>query len=421
MLQESLLHRILNRVIVDGAIVVEYPSGRAEKYGRSSEVSDDTPNISITSNRTIRRLIANPAYAFPNEYVKGNIRISDQSLHNVIAVLFKNIDRYRASPGARVRQGFDSFSKAIRAKNTVFKSGVNVRRHYDIDDRLYRLFLDTDMQYSCGFFENSQMSLEEAQDIKKQRIIAKLNMKSNMRILDIGCGWGGLALSIARQYTDARVVGVTLSPGQLQVARRRAMDAGLSNRVKFQLTDYRDIKDKFDRIVSVGMFEHVGPRDYLGFFKKIDSLLTANGLALLHTIGRTGVPQETNPWIRKHIFPGGYIPALSEITPAVEKSGLITGDVEILRLHYAQTIRHWFNRFKKNEDLAQSLYGDEFCRLWSFYLASSEQSFRYLDHVVFQIQLLKSFRSTPIVRDYMSSAADIHRPEMSEKAPSAIG
>lgn len=416
MLSERLLDGLLKRVIREGRLSVVFPSGRTETYGRQEtpDGEDHAPAcFAIKNAGVIRRLLINPAYAFPDAYVKGDIRMTRGSVYDVIAVSYRNGRRYRATMGGRIGAVIDKSARALAGANSIPKAGRNARRHYDMDERFYRLFLDDDMQYSCAYFERPEMTLEEAQEVKKRRLISKLNLHDGARVLDIGCGWGGLALSIARARPDARVTGVTLSPHQLEGARRRAKEAGLSHRVDFQLKDYREIEGPFDRIVSVGMFEHVGPRDYGAFFDRVRSLLAPEGLALIHTIGRAGPPGETSLWIRKNIFPGGHIPALSEIAPAVEKTGLVTGDVETLRLHYAQTLRCWRERFHRNLAAARRLYGEEFCRMWTFYLAGAEASFRHLDHVVYQIQLLKSLSAAPITRDYMTpDAAPVGREDV---------
>jgi cyclopropane-fatty-acyl-phospholipid synthase len=359
----------------------------------------------------VTRLLTDPDYAFADAYAKGDIRITRGAVYDVIATLFRNLGRHQATWKSRGERLFRKMAQRIGGANSIMNSRRNARRHYDIDERLYRLFLDDDMQYSCAYFERPDMTLEEAQTAKKRHIIAKLHIPAGARVLDIGCGWGGLALSVARANPSVSVLGVTLSPRQLEVARDRALRAGLSNRVEFQLKDYRELDGTFDRIVSVGMFEHVGPRDYGAFFGQVCALLAPEGVALLHTIGRTGPPAPTNPWIRKHIFPGGHIPALSEIIPAIEGSRLITGDVETLRLHYAETLLHWRRRFGARRNEARRLYDEEFCRMWEFYLAGSEASFRWLDYVVFQIQLLKSIAATPIVRDYMLGETEPRRSE----------
>ena len=271
--------------------------------------------------------------------------------------------------------------------------------HYDLTVDFYRLFLDEDLQYSCAFFERPDASLEEAQIAKKRRLIDKLVLSPEQRTLDIGCGWGGLGLSLAER--GARVTGVTLSTEQHRTANERGAARGMSDRAEFRLQDYRDLNGPFDRIISVGMFEHVGQPNYQEYFDTVARLLTDDGVAVIHSIGRKSPPSRTQPWMRKYIFPGGYIPALSEVLPAIERSGLWVADMEVLRLHYAETLRHWRRRFLARRDEALAMYDERFCRMWEFYLASSEVAFRELGHMVFQLQITKKPDAVPLSRDYL--------------------
>ncbi len=275
-----------------------------------------------------------------------------------------------------------------------------MRRHYDLSGDLYRLFLDEDWQYSCAYFETPDMPLDEAQLAKKRHIAAKMCVERGSKILDIGSGWGGLGLYLAGTF-DAEILGVTLSEEQHSRSNERAREQGLEDRALFQLRDYRHLAGPFDRIVSVGMFEHVGVNHYRTYFDKCASLLDEDGVMVLHSIGRTSGPTTTNPFIRKHIFPGGYIPALSEVLPAIEKSGLIATDIEILRLHYAETLKHWRERFTANRDKAVEIYDERFARMWEFYMAGSEAAFRWDDLMVFQIQLAHKRDAVPLTRDYI--------------------
>jgi cyclopropane-fatty-acyl-phospholipid synthase len=276
----------------------------------------------------------------------------------------------------------------------------NVAHHYDLSFDLYRRFLDGDLQYSCAYFPRPDMSLDDAQAAKKAHIAAKLNLTPGQSVLDIGCGWGGMGLTLAGDY-GARVTGVTLSQEQLAVATRRAEERGLTGRANFELRDYRDVRGPFDRIVSVGMFEHVGAPNYRAFFARVRDLLADDGVALIHSIGRKGMPAPTDAFIAKHVFPGGYIPALSEVTAAVEEVGLWITDIEILRLHYAETLRCWRERFMAQRGAIALMYDERFCRMWEYYLAVSELSFRHGDHMVFQLQLAKRVDAAPLSRDYM--------------------
>jgi cyclopropane-fatty-acyl-phospholipid synthase len=298
-------------------------------------------------------------------------------------------------------------ARRIHQYNPIGKAQANVAHHYDLSDTLYDLFLDADRQYSCAYFIRPDDTLERAQAQKKRHIAAKLLLRPGQKILDIGCGWGGLALYLAK-IADAEVTGVTLSKEQHQVARRRAAEAGLAGRVDFKLLDYRLESGRFDRIVSVGMFEHVGVGHYDEFFGALRQLLADDGVALLHTIGRADGPGETNTWIRKYIFPGGYSPALSEVLPAIERAGLYVTDVEVLRLHYAETLRHWRQRVLANRERIVALYDERFLRMWEFYLAGSEVTFRHAGHVVFQIQLAKRVDAVPLTRDYIAEFERAH-------------
>jgi cyclopropane-fatty-acyl-phospholipid synthase len=293
------------------------------------------------------------------------------------------------------------FVRRAMQYNPATRSKLHVAHHYDLSGKLYDLFLDRDRQYSCAYFSSVGETLEDAQIGKKRHIAAKLNLdKSGLKVLDIGCGWGGLALDIARDRR-AEVLGVTLSEEQIAIARRRSDAAGLAENCRFKLVDYRALNGTYDRIVSVGMFEHVGVAYYAAFFAKIKTLLKDDGVMLLHTIGRSDGPGSTNPWIAKYIFPGGYAPALSEIMQVIEKSGLVVTDIEVLRLHYAETCNHWRKRFVANRAAAKRLYSEQFCRMWEFYLAGAEMAFRHDGQVVFQIQLTKRQDAVPLTRDYM--------------------
>jgi cyclopropane-fatty-acyl-phospholipid synthase len=291
--------------------------------------------------------------------------------------------------------------RRLRQRNDRVHARANVAKHYDLDHRLYDLFLDADRQYSCAYFEHPGATLEEAQLAKKRHIAAKLLVEPGHEVLDIGCGFGGMALYLA-QMAGARSTGVTLSTEQHQIAEQRAAEANLADRVEFRLEDYRDVRQQFDRIVSVGMFEHVGVAYFDEFFANTRRLLRDDGVMLLHAIGRSAKPNATNPWIQKYIFPGGYIPSVSEVMVAIERSGLYVTDVEILRLHYADTLKAWRERFAARRDEAKALYDERFCRMWEFYLAGSETSFRVDGHMVFQIQLAKRQDIVPVTRDYVA-------------------
>jgi cyclopropane-fatty-acyl-phospholipid synthase len=292
-----------------------------------------------------------------------------------------------------------------------------VAHHYDLDGQLYALFLDADRQYSCAYFETPDQSLDDAQLAKKRHLAAKLLIAPGQRVLDIGSGWGGLALYLA-ETAGGRVTGITLSQEQLALARVRAAERGLSGTAEFRLQDYRDVPDKFDRIVSVGMFEHVGVGFYEAFFRKCAALMEEDGVMVLHSIGRSEGPNVTNPWIAKYIFPGGYIPALSEVLPAIERAGLLTTDIEILRLHYAETLKAWRERFLAHREAVERLYDARFVRMWEFYLAASEMAFREQDMMVFQVQLTKRQGVVPTTRDYIARETQRLRALEGGKPPS---
>jgi cyclopropane-fatty-acyl-phospholipid synthase len=301
-----------------------------------------------------------------------------------------------------LREAVSVATRRIAQFNPARRSRRNVAHHYDLNGRLYSLFLDRDRQYSCAYFPRGDETIDEAQIGKKRHIAAKLLLdRPGLSVLDIGCGWGGLALTLARDY-GARVTGITLSTEQLAEAQARAKAEGLDDRVNFELMDYRSMNRSFDRIVSVGMFEHVGVNHYRQFFEVVKRCLTPEGVALLHSIGRSDRPTATNPWISKYIFPGGYCPSLSEVFPAIEKTGLIATDIEILRLHYAETLRHWRRRFMANLDAITTIYDERFCRMFEFYLAGSELAFRYQHQMIFQIQLTRHQAAAPLVRDYIT-------------------
>jgi len=292
--------------------------------------------------------------------------------------------------------------RRIQQFNPVGRARTNVAHHYGLSDVLYGLFLDADQQYSCAYFDHSGESLDDAQKNKKRHLAAKLLLdQPRLRILDIGCGWGGLALYLAAE-SGAQVTGITLSEEQFNVAQERARRVGLGDRVSFHLRDYRAQEGTYDRIVSVGMFEHVGVPQYPLFFRKVRELLTEDGIALLHFIGRANGPGSTNPWILKYIFPGGYSPAISEVVPVIERQKLFITDIEILRLHYAETLRQWRTRFAANRDKIKQIYDERFCRMWEFYLAGSEVAFRNEYQIVLQIQITKNQEAVPLTRDYIT-------------------
>jgi cyclopropane-fatty-acyl-phospholipid synthase len=347
-----------------------------------------------------RELFFNGRLKLGEAFMDGRLTVEDGSIYDLLDFLGLNMSL--APPHLIMRIG-DEIGRLLRVfqqYNPLHKARKNVAHHYDLSDTLYSLFLDNDRQYSCAYFAAPGDTLEEAQSNKKRHLAAKLLLEPGQHVLDIGCGWGGLAIYLAQQC-DVQVTGITLSVEQLRVAQRRAVEARVSDRVRFELMDYREITGRYDRIVSVGMFEHVGVVHYPVFFQHLREILADDGVALLHSIGRSDGPGHTNAWMRKYIFPGGYSPAISEVVPVVERTGLWITDIEVLRLHYAETLRQWRARFLANRERVRTLYDERFCRMWEFYLAASEVAFRRDGHINFQMQLTKRIDTVPLTRDYM--------------------
>jgi cyclopropane-fatty-acyl-phospholipid synthase len=356
--------------------------------------------LRIADARWLARIAGNPSLGLGEAYMEGGLVLETGDIYELADLIGRNAKLRPLKPaGALERWWLDRRLQA----NARRAARRNVAHHYDLSVDFYRRFLDPDLQYSCAYFPHPGASLDEAQAAKKRHLAAKLLLRPGLKVLDIGCGWGGLALSLARA-TGVEVEGVTLSSEQLATARARAERAGLAGRARFSLTDYRDVTGQYDRIVSVGMFEHVGRPNYQAYFDQLAKLLADDGVALLHSIGRADGPSFTQPWIAKYIFPGGYIPSLSEVLPHVERAGLIVTDIEILRLHYAETLKAWRGRFQANRAEVAQLYDERFCRMWEFYLAISELAFRYRGHFVFQMQLAKRIDAAPITRDYIAGA-----------------
>ncbi len=392
-----MLQGFLRRLIQKGTLEVQPFKGAAFVIG------DGGPpfcGLRFSDWRAAWDLMRNPELALGELYADGRVEPTRGDLCDLLALGAQNI----VEPGGpkflavqqhlrRLRQGWGPGVAPRRAR-------ANAAHHYDLDARLYRLFLDDDLQYSCAYFETPSAGLDAAQQAKKRHIAAKLAISPGQKVLDIGCGWGGMALYLAG-VCGAEVLGVTLSREQLKIARDRAEAAGLADRVKFALQDYREVEGRFDRIVSVGMFEHVGPQNYDLYFQRVADLLTEDGVALIHTIGHFSPPAPTSPWIRKYIFPDGYIPSLAEIAPALARAGLVVADLESLRDHYALTLEHWRARFQAHRDEARAIHGERFCRIWEYYLAASQCAFRYQGCAVLQFQLVKSFAALPITRDYL--------------------
>jgi cyclopropane-fatty-acyl-phospholipid synthase len=392
----------LRRLVRQGQVILIGPDGRRHVIGKD----DQTPRavVRITDPKLPLRLLLNGEYHLGQGYMDGGIVAEEGSIRDFLEVLALNIGMQSATGLKSIPYKLELWASYLLQFNPLGRSRANVAHHYDLSDALYRRFLDEDWQYSCAYFESPETTLEQAQLAKKRHIAAKLALKPGMKVLDIGCGWGGMALYLART-AGVDVTGITLSVEQHKVATERAAQAGLSDRVRFVLRDYRHETAKYDRIVSVGMFEHVGVPHYNEFFGKVRDLLTDDGVALIHSIGRVDGPGTTNPWIRKYIFPGGYAPALSEVLPAIERTCVYVSDVEILRMHYAWTLNHWAQRFAAaRADIAANLYDETFCRMWEFYLASSEMEFAHTGTIVFQVQISKQIGGVPYTRDYMFEA-----------------
>lgn len=392
-----LLRNLFRRIIRKGSLTIIGPGGEIHDVGRGLP----SVTIRITNQATVRRLFVNPDLAVGEAYMDGSIIIEGGEIYSFLELCLANLGW---GYGHWVRRGqavLRRLGRRVSQYNPVTKARANVAHHYDLSDALYTLFLDSDRQYSCAYYTSLDDSIEQAQAQKKRHLTTKLLLRPGLKVLDIGSGWGGLALHMA-QTASVDVTGVTLSTEQHAYAERRADEVGLADHVRFLLQDYRQVTGRYNRIVSVGMFEHVGIGHYREYFQKIRNLLTDDGVALLHTIGSAEGPSGANPWIHKYIFPGGYTPALSEIVPVIERAGLYITDVEVLRLHYAETLKAWRLRFAENRQSAAALYDERFCRMWEFYLAGCEAAFRHAGLVVFQIQLSKRVDTVPLIRDYIT-------------------
>src|SRR6516164_4340844 len=399
-----LLTRLFERVITIGRLRVIDANGRSHVFAGSPEIS---VAIRLRDPVLHRKLLVRPRLFLPEADMEGTLTLEEGSLFDLIDLLAANLERLPEGFLGRLLNGSATALRRLHQYNPVSRARQNAAHHYDLSDQLYELFLDQDRQYSCAYFHDLGDSLDTAQLNKKRHIAAKLLTRPGQRVLDIGSGWGGLALYLASDCgTD--VTGLTLSVEQHRVATRRAAAAGLSDRVRFYLRDYREELGHYDRIVSVGMFEHVGVNHYRAFFAKLQSLLATDGIALLHSIGRKDGPGVSNPWISKYIFPGHYVPGLSEVVPVAERLGLWITDIEILRLHYAETLKAWRARFERNRDRARAIYDERFCRMWEMYLIGCEIGFRRQGLMVFQMQLAKAVDTVPLTRDYMLDLERAH-------------
>lgn len=397
MLLDRLLQRVLALIVRHGTLRVTTVAGRTFTLGDGTGAP---LALRFTSHAAELGLLLDPELRFGEAYMNGTLIVEQGSIADVLALVMSQTGAIRPPRWARPQWAIRYLARRLPQLNPRRRARRNVAHHYDLDGRLYALFLDADRQYSCAYFETPDQSLDDAQLAKRRHVAAKLLLAPGRRVLDIGSGWGGLALYLA-EICGARVEGVTLSQEQFAASRARAEEKGIADKVDFHLADYRDVTGRFDRIVSVGMFEHVGVGSYDVFFRKCAELLDKDGVMLLHSIGRPEGPGYTNPFIAKYIFPGGYIPALSEVLPAIERSGLLVADIEILRLHYAETLKAWRERFLARREEAERLYDARFCRMWEFYLAASEMAFRQQGMMVFQAQLTPRQGVVPMTRDYI--------------------
>ncbi|AOV17622.1 cyclopropane-fatty-acyl-phospholipid synthase [Acidihalobacter aeolianus] len=388
-----MLRRLLDGRIRGARLTVRLPGGETLNFGEG----DIRAELIIRERSVLRRILQDPEYELGETYMDGGWEPGQGGLRTLLRVLMSS---FTEAPPHGIGRVVLPLIKLIQEGNRIKRSRTNVSHHYDLDESLFRTFLDEGMFYSCAYFEREDMSLEEAQQAKCRHIMHKLQLHPGQRVLDIGSGWGGLAMYLA-EHAGVTVDGLTLSKEQLRVAEAEAERRGLSDRVKFHLRDYREHRGEYDRIVSVGMFEHVGEPNFPTFFNQVESLLAPDGIALLHTIGASNEAGPTNAWIREHIFPGGFIPSLSQISRVVERTGLMQTDIEVLRLHYAWTLAEWYRRFQNHRAEIAERMGERFCRMWEFYLAVSEGSFLWRDLVVFHIQLSRAHGAVPVTRDYL--------------------
>ena len=392
------LARFLSSIIKnDGFILVD---ANLKNYIIGSPKKKPPITFKILNKKLHYKLLFRPDLYFGEAYSDGDIVIENGTLTEFLDLALINIGRGEINFFSRLINKLSGSYRYLTNFNFIKKSKMNISHHYDISDDLYDLFLDPKRQYSCAYFKNENDSLETAQNNKIQHIIKKLNIKPNQKILDIGCGWGSLAIDIAKS-AQCEVTGITLSENQFKYCTQKTKELNLENQLTFKLMDYRELKEKYDRIVSVGMFEHVGRKFYNKFFKQIDNLLDKDGVSLIHTIGSVNPPRDPHPWITKYIFPGGYTPSLSEVTTPIEKAGLIVSDIEVLRLHYSHTLRHWKENCIKNKEKIINMFDEKFFRMCEFYLTGCEMEFKWGDQVVYQFQLTKNYTSTPVTRDYI--------------------
>tara|TARA_Y100000590_G_scaffold24156_1_gene27510 strand:+ start:159 stop:1346 length:1188 start_codon:yes stop_codon:yes gene_type:complete len=393
-----ILVNFLNNLIkYDGFFLID---SQQNKFVIGKPIKETPLTIKLLDKSLNLKLLFRPDYYFGEAYTNGSLVIENGNLTEFLEIALRNIGKNNINVYNKIFNKFRGTYRYFTNFNKLIISKKNVSHHYDISEKLYDLFLDSNRQYSCAYFTNEKDTLEEAQINKIDHIIKKLNIQPNQKILDIGSGWGTLAINIAKK-TKASITGITLSKNQLDYSNKKAKELNLSNQLDFKLIDYRQLNEKFDRIVSVGMFEHVGRKFYKKYFNTVSKLLKNKGIALIHTIGSSNPPRDPHPWITKYIFPGGYTPSLSEIARPIENSGLIISDLEVLRMHYSYTLRHWKENFLSKKETVLDMFDEKFFRMWEFYLTSCEMAFKWGDQVVFQLQLTKDNSSAPITRDYI--------------------
>ncbi|BDB67737.1 SAM-dependent methyltransferase [Comamonas thiooxydans] len=398
-LTEKLLQQVFAPLVKTGRLEVTTPSGKALIFGDGGQPQ---ARLRFADRRAVIALLRDPDLNFGELFMQQRLLVEQGTVYDVLELVLRGARHVPVSATVRLLDAWRMKLRPLLQNNLRGKSRANVAHHYDLDDRLYQLFLDSERQYSCAYFDQGNEDLETAQLAKKRHIAAKLLIEPGQRVLDIGCGWGGLSRYLAEVGGAGHVTGITLSTEQLAGAQSRASQSIHGERLEYRLEDYRDTQGPFERIVSVGMFEHVGTRFHDAFFRKCHELLSEDGVMLLHFIGNSDVPDFNNPWIERYIFPGGHIPSMSEFTPAIERAGLVICDIEVLRLHYAQTLRLWRERFMARRAEAAALYDERFCRMWEFYLSMSETAFRYQDIAIFQVQLARRQDAVPLTRSYIA-------------------
>ena len=393
----NLINFLNNLFKYDGFVLIDSSS---KKYVIGKPIKENPIIVKLLDKNLNYKLLWNPDLYFGEAYMNGSLIIENGTLSEFLEIALRNIGRSDINIYGKILNTIKGTFRYLTKFNKGLVSKNNVSHHYDISENLYDLFLDANRQYSCAYFKNENDTLEQAQENKMNHITKKLNIQANQKVLDIGSGGGTLAIHIA-QKTNASVTGITLSENQLAYSKKKAKELNLGNQVEFKLADYRELNEKFDRIVSVGMFEHVGRKFYRKYFNTVSKLLNDQGIALIHTIGSSNPPRNPQPWITKYIFPGGYTPSLSQIARPIEDSGLIISDMEVLRMHYAHTLRNWKERFLSKKTTVLEMFDEKFFRMWEFYLASCEMAFKWGDQVVFQLQLTKDNTSAPTTRDYI--------------------